>query len=428
MAGGDAADLERARPLLSRMGATLIPTGAVGSAHAMKALNNYVYAAGLLAASEALLIARRMGLDLDVFTDVLNASSGRNVATETKLRQFIVPGSYAGGFALALMARTCVPPMRCRRTPACASGSCRCAPGCGSARWRRWSWRGQHADPPIPGAAERVRSGGASGVATLSVVATRTHQQETAMKPIIAARRLAAGLGAALLALAVMHPARAAYPDRPIRMVVPFPPGSITDVVARSLGKAMADDLGQPVVVENKPGANGIIGTHDVARSKPDGYTVVVVGVSTAASGVSLFKNLPYDPAVDLSPIGAVAETPYLLVGSPRLPGASVAELYAYGARHPGKLTYAYGSGSAQVFGAKWAGWHRRHGRALSRRPAGADRRDRRHRGPDLHRSGQRPAAGARRQGQDLWRQHAGTVPAGARHSHAERAARPAST
>lgn len=175
------------------------------------------------------------------------------------------------------------------------------------------------------------------------------------MKPIIAARRLAAGLGAALLALAVMHPARAAYPDRPIRMVVPFPPGSITDVVARSLGKAMADDLGQPVVVENKPGANGIIGTHDVARSKPDGYTVVVVGVSTAASGVSLFKNLPYDPAVDLSPIGAVAETPYLLVGSPRLPGASVAELYAYGARHPGKLTYAYGSGSAQVFGAKWA-------------------------------------------------------------------------
>lgn len=105
MAGGDAADLERARPLLSRMGATLIPTGAVGSAHAMKALNNYVYAAGLLAASEALLIARRMDLDLDVFTDVLNASSGRNVATETKLRQFIVPGSYAGGFALALMAK-----------------------------------------------------------------------------------------------------------------------------------------------------------------------------------------------------------------------------------------------------------------------------------------------------------------------------------
>ncbi|WP_338878378.1 NAD(P)-dependent oxidoreductase [Achromobacter veterisilvae] len=105
MVGADAAGLERVRPVLSRMGASIIHTGAVGSAHAMKALNNYVYAAGLLAASEALLIARRMDLDLDVFTDVLNASSGRNVATETKLRQFIVPGTYNGGFALALMAK-----------------------------------------------------------------------------------------------------------------------------------------------------------------------------------------------------------------------------------------------------------------------------------------------------------------------------------
>ncbi|KGD92254.1 ABC transporter substrate-binding protein [Achromobacter sp. RTa] len=160
-------------------------------------------------------------------------------------------------------------------------------------------------------------------------------------------------MGAALLAAAG---ARAAtYPDHPIRMVVPFPPGSITDVVARSLGKAMSEDLGQPVVVENKPGANGIIGTHDVARAKPDGYTLVVVGVSTAASGVSLFKDLPYNPATDLAPIGAVAETPYLLVGSPRMPGTKVSDLFAYGAENPGKLTYAYGSGSAQVFGAKLA-------------------------------------------------------------------------
>ncbi|WP_447919133.1 Bug family tripartite tricarboxylate transporter substrate binding protein [Achromobacter aegrifaciens] len=170
------------------------------------------------------------------------------------------------------------------------------------------------------------------------------------MKRSAAALALALGLGAPLL------PAHASnYPDHPIRMVVPFPPGSITDVVARSLGKAMSDDLGQPVVVENKPGANGIIGTHDVARAKPDGYTLVVVGVSTAASGVSLFKDLPYNPATDLTPIGAVAETPYLLVGSPRMPGTQVSDLYAYGAQHPGKLTYAYGSGSAQVFGAKLA-------------------------------------------------------------------------
>lgn len=168
-------------------------------------------------------------------------------------------------------------------------------------------------------------------------------------------KRSAAALALALVLGAPLAPAGAAgYPDHPIRMVVPFPPGSITDVVARSLGKAMADDLGQPVVVENKPGANGIIGTHDVARAKPDGYTLVV-GVSTAASGVSLFKDLPYNPATDLAPIGAVAETPYLLVGSPRMPGSKVSDLFAYGAQHPGKLTYAYGSGSAQVFGAKLA-------------------------------------------------------------------------
>ena len=169
-------------------------------------------------------------------------------------------------------------------------------------------------------------------------------------------KRSAAALALALVLGAPLAPAGAAgYPDHPIRMVVPFPPGSITDVVARSLGKAMADDLGQPVVVENKPGANGIIGTHDVARAKPDGYTLVVVGVPTAASGVSLFKDLPYNPATDLAPIGAVAETPYLLVGSPRMPGSKVSDLFAYGAQHPGKLTYAYGSGSAQVFGAKLA-------------------------------------------------------------------------
>ncbi len=167
------------------------------------------------------------------------------------------------------------------------------------------------------------------------------------------ATSIALALAAALTAAA---PAQAApYPEHPIRMVVPFPPGSITDVVARSLGKHMATDLGQPIVVENKPGANGIIGTHDVARSKADGYTLVVVGVSTAASGVSLFKDLPYNPAQDLSPIGAVAETPYLLVGTPKVAGANVGELFAWGRQHPGKLTYAYGSGSAQVFGAKLA-------------------------------------------------------------------------
>ncbi|QGZ63412.1 NAD(P)-dependent oxidoreductase [Paraburkholderia acidisoli] len=105
MVGGPEAACARARPILEKMGNNLIATGKVASAHAMKALNNYVYAAGLLAASEALLIASRLDLDLARFTDVLNASSGRNVATETKLSQFIIPGTFSAGFALRLQAK-----------------------------------------------------------------------------------------------------------------------------------------------------------------------------------------------------------------------------------------------------------------------------------------------------------------------------------
>jgi 3-hydroxyisobutyrate dehydrogenase len=105
MVGGDEEAYGHARPVLEAMGSTLLRTGAAGSAHAMKALNNYVYAAGLMAVSEALTIARRMDLDLEAFADVLNASSGRNVATETKLRQFMMPRAFSGGFALRLQAK-----------------------------------------------------------------------------------------------------------------------------------------------------------------------------------------------------------------------------------------------------------------------------------------------------------------------------------
>jgi 3-hydroxyisobutyrate dehydrogenase len=103
MIGGDDASFAAAEAAMRAMGEKIIRTGAVGSAHAMKALNNYVYAAGLLASVEALRMADGLGLDLKVFTDVLNASSGRNVATETKLRQEIISGRYAGGFQLGLM-------------------------------------------------------------------------------------------------------------------------------------------------------------------------------------------------------------------------------------------------------------------------------------------------------------------------------------
>lgn len=162
-------------------------------------------------------------------------------------------------------------------------------------------------------------------------------------------------IGLALGALLAGAAAANTYPDKPIRMIVPFPAGSITDVVARALGEQMAKSLGQPIVIDNRAGANGIIGTQGAAQSAADGYTVLIVGVTTAASNVSLFKKLPYDPVKDLRPVGSVADTPYLLVSSPDTPARTVAELFAYGKQNPGKLTYAYGSGSAQVFGAKLA-------------------------------------------------------------------------
>ena len=103
MVGGGDADFTQASPVLDAMAGQVIRTGPAGSAHAMKALNNFVYAAGLLATSEALAIAGRAGLDLDILADVLNASSGRNIATETKVKQEILSGRYAGGFQLGLM-------------------------------------------------------------------------------------------------------------------------------------------------------------------------------------------------------------------------------------------------------------------------------------------------------------------------------------
>ncbi|MFC3125630.1 NAD(P)-dependent oxidoreductase [Pseudoroseomonas globiformis] len=102
MAGGDDAAIDRAMPVLSCMGEKVIRTGPVGSAHAMKALNNFVYAAGLLASIEAVRMGERLGLDLAVLTDVMNASSGRNVATETKLKQHILNGGYSAGFQIGL--------------------------------------------------------------------------------------------------------------------------------------------------------------------------------------------------------------------------------------------------------------------------------------------------------------------------------------
>lgn len=162
---------------------------------------------------------------------------------------------------------------------------------------------------------------------------------------------LRARLLAALLVVAVAFPAIAtaqAYPSKPIRLVVPFPAGGSLDVVARAIGQKLTEAWGQPVVIDNRPGAGGNIGADLVAKSAPDGYTILEGALSTHAVNVSLYAKMPYDPVKDFAPITLVAVTPNVLVLNASLPVNTVPELLAYARAHPGKLSFGSGSnGSA---------------------------------------------------------------------------------
>jgi tripartite-type tricarboxylate transporter receptor subunit TctC len=140
-----------------------------------------------------------------------------------------------------------------------------------------------------------------------------------------------------------------AYPSKPIRVVVPFPAGPATDLVARLVGSKMAPALGQPLVFENRAGANGAIGSEFVARSAPDGYTIQIATSSSHLTSIFLTKNLPFDPIKDFTPIIALVDPSNCLVVHYTLPVNSVKELIDYAKRNPGKLSYASsGAGSGQ--------------------------------------------------------------------------------
>jgi tripartite-type tricarboxylate transporter receptor subunit TctC len=159
---------------------------------------------------------------------------------------------------------------------------------------------------------------------------------------MLSRRALAAALGAASLWLGLSFTAAAQdYPTRAIRLVVPYPPGGPTDVVARIVANAMAEKLGQPLVVENRPGgAAGTVGGRYVASADPDGYTLVMSQVGSLTVAPFLYK-LDYDPIKDFAPIGIVAETPEILTINPSLPANSVAEFVAYAKSNPGKIDFA---------------------------------------------------------------------------------------
>ncbi|GAB2485124.1 tripartite tricarboxylate transporter substrate binding protein [Comamonas humi] len=162
---------------------------------------------------------------------------------------------------------------------------------------------------------------------------------------------------ACLAALAAGGASAQAWPARPISLVVPFPAGGTTDVLARALGQELGKSLGQPVVVENKPGAGATLGADYVAKSKPDGYTLLMGAVHHTIA-TSVYRKLPYDFQKDFAPVSTVALVPNVLVVNPQVPARTVQELLALAREQPGKLTYgSNGNGTGQhLIGAQFEG------------------------------------------------------------------------
>jgi tripartite-type tricarboxylate transporter receptor subunit TctC len=131
------------------------------------------------------------------------------------------------------------------------------------------------------------------------------------------------------------------FPSRAITFVVPYAPGGTNDIIARAVAATMTTSVGQPVVVENKPGASGGIGAGFVARAAPDGYTVLTAPVSLLAINKWVYKNLPYDPERDFVPITNAGSVPNMLIAHPSVPAGNVAELVAYAKANPGKVNFA---------------------------------------------------------------------------------------
>jgi tripartite-type tricarboxylate transporter receptor subunit TctC len=147
-----------------------------------------------------------------------------------------------------------------------------------------------------------------------------------------------------------LHAAAQEYPNKPIRMIVPLAPGGAADLLARFVSPGLTESLGKPVVVENRAGGGGHIGSDFVAKSPPDGYTLLMAGIPQAI-GMSLYKNLPYDMARDLAPVTQAATFPSIIAVHPSLPVKSIGELLALARSRPGELNYGANTGSPNHLG-----------------------------------------------------------------------------
>lgn len=157
-----------------------------------------------------------------------------------------------------------------------------------------------------------------------------------------------AAAAALALALASSAALAQAYPSRPIRLIVPFPPGGSTDILARALGQKLSEAWGQQVIVDNRPGAGGSIGAEAAAKAPADGYTLLMAHIGTLAVNPALYPKLGYDAQKDFAPVSMVAIVPNVLVVHPSVPAKTVTELVDYARKNPGKLNYSSGgNGSA---------------------------------------------------------------------------------
>jgi tripartite-type tricarboxylate transporter receptor subunit TctC len=154
-------------------------------------------------------------------------------------------------------------------------------------------------------------------------------------------RCLASMLGAVLLIAPIAGMAQSGYPNKPVKIVVSFSPGGTTDILARFLAQKLTDSMGQSFVVENKAGAGGTLGNDFVAKSPPDGYTLLMGSASNLAVAVGMYKNLPYDYKKDLIPVAQVAGGPFVIVVNPQVPANNLRELIALAKAKPGQITFA---------------------------------------------------------------------------------------
>lgn len=159
------------------------------------------------------------------------------------------------------------------------------------------------------------------------------------------------GAMAALLAAFHSPVSAQSWPTRTITIVTPFGAGSVTDTTARIIGQVLQEAFGHPVIVENKPGAGGLIAAQGVSRAEPDGYTLLLTTNSTHSAAPALFKKVPYDPIKDFTPIARIGSFPSVVVVNPKLNVNSIQELIAYAKANPGKLSYGHGNSTGYISG-----------------------------------------------------------------------------